>query len=100
MSDGEIRIVVMDRGHIWVGRVSLLPDLAFHWLLSGRCIRRWGTTNGLAQLQSGPTENTVMDDHAEIEVPFRAVLYFLRVNQPAWESSLSSAPVPKTRPRR
>jgi hypothetical protein len=98
--DGIIRIAVLDRGHVWVGHVAPAPDLAFHWKLSGRCIRRWGTTNGLSQLASGPTESTVLDDPAEILIPFRALLFFLEVDQSAWKSMLSSAPVPKTRQHR
>ncbi|MCC6419506.1 MAG: hypothetical protein IT429_14835 [Gemmataceae bacterium] len=85
----RIAIAVMDRGHVWVGRVSLDPDLAFHWRMRGRCIRQWGTSRGLAQLRYGPTSSTVLDDLADIVVPFRALLFFVEVEEAAWSSALS-----------
>lgn len=101
MMTERIQILVCDRGFVLVGRVSVDEERAFHWRVRDcRCVRRWGTTNGLAQLRTGPTENTVLDDMADESVPFRAVLRIINVEEAAWSSVLSSAPVPKTRPRR
>jgi len=55
-----LRIVVLDRGFVVVGRV----ELHFSYLIirECQCIRKWGTTKGLGQLASeGPTDNTVLD---------------------------------------
>ena len=85
----EIRILMLDRGHVLVGRVSLHPDLAFHWrVTSARTIRQWGTTRGLAQLVSGPTKDTVLDDPANETIGFRAVLRILDASADGWEKYL------------
>ena len=63
---GPIVIAVLQRGFVYVGRrtVSATGTIV---LSPSRCIRRWGTQRGLAQLRTGPTESTTMDDVGEIE---------------------------------
>jgi hypothetical protein len=91
-----VAIIVADRGHVLVGRLSRHPDLAFHWRLEpGRIIRRWGTSEGLAQLARGPLESTVLDAPANVSVPFRAVLYILDAEAEGW---LPHLPVPTSAP--
>jgi hypothetical protein len=88
-----IRILVLDRGRVKVGRLSLCPDLAFHWLLEdARVIRRWGTTEGLEQIaRDGPTADTVLDRPCDCVVPFRAVIEILDTTEELWGSYLTSA---------
>ena len=87
---GETAIFVCDRGFVIVGRATIDPHLAFHWLLKpGRTIRRWGTTNGLTELKDGPTSNTVLDKPAIQHIPFRAVLNIIEVDQNKWKLYLS-----------
>jgi len=84
-------IFVLDRGFVLVGRAEIDPDLAFHWKLSpGRTVRRWGTTQGLTQLQDGPLANTVLDLPAVRHVPFRAVLEIIEVSEEKWKKHLSA----------
>lgn len=85
----DIRIFVLDRGHVLVGRASLHPDLAFHWRLrDARTIRVWGTTEGIAQLCKGPRKDTKLDARADVTIGFRAVLYILDADAKAWEKHL------------
>ena len=85
----ETKIVVCDRGHVLVGVVDPHPSLAFHWLVSpGRAIRRWGTTEGLAQLSAGPREQTKLDALGTFEVPWRAVLFFIIAEEEKWREYL------------
>jgi hypothetical protein len=77
-----IKIVVLDRGFVKVGALEKHPDLAFHWRLRGRTIRRWGTTEGHIELCDGPTKDTVLDSvpstkSATSAIPFRAVIEIL-----------------------
>ncbi len=104
MKDGDVKILVLDRGFVLVGRVERHPDLAFHWRVApARCVRRWGTTGGLAQLRSGKRPETQLDDVSAETVPFRAVLRILDVEEGAWDrelgltSDFSSAPPRRTR---
>lgn len=95
-------LFVLDRGFVVVGRASLYPDLAFTWRLDpGRTVRRWGTTQGLAQLKDGPTGDTMLDAPAARLVPFRSIIEILEVSEEAWAPHLSvnepsSSPRPAT----
>jgi hypothetical protein len=83
--DGRIKILVLDRGHVLIGRIERHPDLAFHWRVSpSRIIRRWGTTQGLAELTDGPLTDTRLDAIGSEAIPFRAVLRILDVSESKW----------------
>lgn len=90
-----VRILVLDRGFVVVGKVSPHPDLAFHWLVSPcRTIRRWGTTRGLAELVGGPVKDvTRLDDICVEEIPWRAVLKMMIVEEKKWLPYLEAASV-------
>ncbi len=90
MSD-QIRIAVLDRGHVLVGRCPD-PESVGLWLriTDARMIRRWGTTRGLAQLQAGPTAETVLDDVMPcVTLPIRALLYTIDCEESRWAPHLT-----------
>lgn len=85
-------LFVLDRGFVVVGLAQPDPDLALHWLLDpGRTVRRWGTTEGLAQLVRGPTTETVLDAPATRHVPFRSIIEILEVEEASWLPHLTGA---------
>ena len=92
----QIKIFVMDRGHIKVG--WLMPDehalFPFHHrLCSARVIRVWGTTRGLAQLANeGPTTDTKLDDKHNSNTPWRAVIDIIDVVEDKWTQHLDAPP--------
>ena len=56
------KIVVLQRGWVFVGRYLLDPETQIVTLTDSRNIRVWGTTRGLGELaQSGPTASTKLD---------------------------------------
>jgi hypothetical protein len=55
----RIRIVVLQRGWVVVGRFTQLASECV--LEDGAVIRIWGTKNGLAELADGPKKTTVLD---------------------------------------
>ena len=69
-------IVVIDRGWVVVGEVTSAPDKLT--ITNARCIRRWGTTQGLGQLVEGPLPNTVLDPLGTVVVPIRSVIMRIR----------------------
>lgn len=76
MDDWPIRIIVLDRGFVFVCRCPDPLEYAL-WLpyRDRRTVRRWGTTEGLGQLCDGPLGSTVLDAVVpEGNVPVRAVL--------------------------
>lgn len=69
-------IVVMDRGWVYVGVVTIRGDNVL--LTNARNIRKWGTTKGLGELVNGPTPSTVLDPVGEIIAPVRACIHFIK----------------------
>lgn len=92
-TDPAIRLLVLDRGHVLVGR-SVPPDTVGLWLAvtDVRVVRRWGTTEGLGQLAAGPTADTVLDARMDrVTVPVRAILFTLdSLSEELWSPHLSS----------
>ena len=85
----RIVLMVLDRGFVVVGRASIYDGLAFHWQLTpGRTVRQWGTTQGLSQLRTGPTPQTILDPAVDRLVPFRSIIEILMVEEEKWEQHL------------
>jgi hypothetical protein len=81
-TEGSIKIVVLDRGFVYVGRVSTEGDFV---VISGaRNIRVWGTAKGLGELVRGPSTKTVLDDVGTVRAPLRAVISLIDVEQSKW----------------
>lgn len=62
---GDKRIIVADRGWVFVGSCEDHPDGSVT-IRGAKTIRRWGTTRGVAELANGPTTKTVIDDGGTI----------------------------------
>lgn len=73
------QIVVMDRGFVYVGQVSIKGDMV---TISGaKNIRRWGTTKGLGELVNGPIKGSTVTDHVgEVKATLRSVIHFIKCN--------------------
>ena len=70
-----MKIVVINNGFVFVcGEFSQSQHHAT--MTKARCIRTWGTSNGLGQLAAGPTKETVLDDQIPIvEVPQHQIVF-------------------------
>ena len=64
---GEKRIIVADRGWVFVGACDDHADGSVT-IRGAKNIRRWGTTAGLGQLVNGPLSSTVADDYGTVRV--------------------------------
>jgi hypothetical protein len=64
---GEKRIIVADRGWVFVGDCVDNPNgsVTIH---NAQNIRVWGTSKGLGQLATGKTSQTVLDDYGTVSV--------------------------------
>ena len=77
------RIVVLDRGFIVVGRVSI--DGSYVVIDDCSCVRRWGTTKGLGELAScGPLVNTVLDPQPRTRVHELQVVQIIDCEEAKW----------------
>lgn len=81
--EGNIKIVVADRGFVYVGYCEEQAD--FVRLTNAKNIRAWGTTKGLGELVSGPLTNTKLDSVGSLRIPNRAVISIIDVDQAKWK---------------
>jgi hypothetical protein len=83
---GDIKIVVMDRGFVYVGETKVEGD----WVLMTRAknIRKWGTSRGLGELTKGPLGGTVLDSVGSLKAPMRALIHIINVDSEKWTASL------------
>lgn len=82
-SNEGLNIVILDRGFVYVGDVSIEGD----WLLiaNAKNVRRWGTTQGLGELAAkGPQPETKLDMGGTIKAPMRAVVGLLKCEASSW----------------
>ena len=63
---GEIRIVILQRGWICVGRFT--QEGSQCKLTNASTIRQWGTTKGLGEIAlDGPTSKTILDKCPDVK---------------------------------
>ena len=83
-----MKIVVINNGFVLVCRgYSQSPEGVA--LTKARCIRVWGTTEGLGQLVNGPTRGTVLDAMIPVvSVPLHQIVFTFDVVESAWDKTL------------
>jgi hypothetical protein len=86
--DGEIKIVILQRGWIMIGKWERIGnDCKLH---SASIIRRWGTTEGLGELaKKGKLAETILDKcHGVVEFDYLTVVASISVKEGVWQKSL------------
>lgn len=86
--NGDIKIVVLQRGWVMVGKMEKIgSDVKLH---NASVIRSWGTTKGLGEIAgNGPTSNTKLDKcNGLVEFDSLTVVASICVNQDKWKSYL------------
>jgi len=82
---GDIKIVVLQRGHVAVGRLSQSGDMCK--LEGASVIRYWGTTRGLGELAfDGPTSKTKLDRCPDISFHVLTSILIMDCVEESWES--------------
>jgi len=79
------QIVVLDRGFVYVGDVTLDGD--FVLIKNAKNLRVWGTTKGLGELRQGPLSGTKLDDVGTVRAPLRALISLIDVDAAKWNAS-------------
>jgi hypothetical protein len=82
--DGDIKIVVLQRGWIYIGRFERNGnDCKLH---NAYNIRSWGTTKGLPELVNGATSSTKLDKcEGIVEFDWLTVIHTITVDKKSWE---------------
>jgi len=81
--EGDIKIIIADRGFVYVGVAEETDD--FVRLTSASNIRIWGTTKGIGELVNGPLSATKLDKVGTIRIPCRAIISIIDVEQAKWK---------------
>lgn len=80
---GDIRIVVLDRGFVYVGRYFRCGK--YTQIRGGANVRKWGTSRGLGQLaMEGPQADTKLDPCPTVEVLESDVRHTLLCDPSKW----------------
>lgn len=80
--NSPIKIVILQRGWIFVGRFSKTGSDCV--LENASCIRQWGTTKGLGELVSGPTSKTVLDEAGTVRFNEFTVVAMIDASESGW----------------
>lgn len=84
---GDIRIVILQRGWIYVG--NYFQDENECYLENASCIRSWGTSKGLGELaEGGPTGNTKLDPCPTVRFHPLTAVATIDCNQTIWNKKL------------
>jgi hypothetical protein len=86
MTDHEIRIVVLQRGWVVVGRYAATDTEVT--ITDASVIRVWGTDKGLGQLSTGPTESTILDPAGTVRAHPMSVVLTIDCEEAGWLSAL------------
>ncbi len=83
LSDAPPQIVILDRGFVYVGDVTIDDQWV---IIRNACnVRRWGTSKGLGELaKSGPTANSVIDPAGLVRAPLRALIGMIECEASSW----------------
>lgn len=80
---GPIKIVVLQRGWVYIGRFERNGNDCK--LTNAYCIRIWGTTNGLPELVNGATSSTKLDKcEGVVEFDWLTVVHTISVKEDKW----------------
>jgi hypothetical protein len=83
-----IRIAVLQRGWVVVGRVAEESDKELRFE-SASVIRRWGTTKGLGEIAiNGPTSETILDACGSVRAHPLAVVMQIDCQEEKWDGRI------------
>mgnify|MGYP006302262819 CR=1 FL=1 len=85
---GNIKIVILQRGWVMIGRLE--REGAECKLHNASVIRKWGTSKGLGELAlNGPLPDTILDPcNGLVEFDYLTVVATIAVNEDVWENEL------------
>lgn len=84
VKDGQIWIVVAQRGWVCVGEIYHKGSQVS--VKNSSIIRRWGTTKGLGEIaKDGPTDKTVLDPSGLISIHELAIVMMMGCDQEKWK---------------
>jgi len=84
---GPIKIVVIQRGFIYVGRLEETEDGIT--IRGARSLIRWGSSQHLGELVNGPLENTKLGASCTVLVRDPQIVHMIEVDQDGWQQHIN-----------
>lgn len=85
--NSDIKIVVLQRGWVMIGRYSIDGDIVT--LENAYVIRQWGTTKGLGELAlDGKQSSTKLDKAGHVEFHILTVVATVNCDDSKWDKEL------------
>lgn len=82
IQEESIKIVVLQRGWVVVGRYQRIGDEIR--VRNASVVQVWGTTKGLGEICAGPTGKTVLDKCGDVRCPYLGVVATMDCDQESW----------------
>ena len=84
---GPIKIVVLERGFIYVGRTEPAnEEITIH---GARSLIRWGTSHHLGELHDGPLKDTKLGASCTVRARLDQLIHTIEVSQDAWSKHIT-----------
>ena len=82
---GDVKIVILQRGWVYIGRLTINQENSMCELNSAYCIRRWGTTKGLSELKDGALKDTILDPAGKVVFHILTTIAIISADGDAWK---------------
>ena len=79
---GEIKIIVLERGFVYVGHYAEDGDKAT--ITDARSLILWGTSEHLGELVGGPKEKTKLGAVCTVTARLSQIIHTIEVSQDGW----------------
>ena len=86
---GPIKIVVIERGFVYVGRVEEDGETCDVTIHGARSLIRWGSSQHLGELVNGPLESTKLGAPCTVLVRQQQIVYMIEVNNAVWNNHIN-----------
>ncbi len=85
-TDEGINLVILDRGFVYVGYVTVDGDWVY--ISQAKNVRYWGTSKGLGELVNGPLSGTKLDVVGTVKAPLRSLIGLIKCEETKWKNEL------------
>ena len=86
---GPIKIVVIERGFVYVGRVEKNDETGDVTIYGARSLIRWGSSQHLGELVDGPLKNTKLGASCTVLVRQQQIIHMIEVNNGGWNNHIN-----------
>ena len=86
---GPIKIVVIERGFVYVGRVEIDSESDDVTIRGARSLIRWGSSQHLGELVNGPLQNTKLGATCVVLVRQQQIVHMIGVDQDGWKQHVN-----------